>query len=173
MTSERYEKIGQLFHAALELPAESRGGVSERRLRRRCGPAHGSGIAARGPRQGRRFRDRPDRPSMLAAWLANEGRSRRLSAAGSAPTRSCRQSAVAGWAKSTWRRIRGSAARSRSSCSRPRSRAIPTLPADSSRKRAPHRRSTTRTSSPSTRSASFAIAASSRWSSWRDDPSPR
>ena len=24
MTSERHEKIGQLFHAALELPAESR-----------------------------------------------------------------------------------------------------------------------------------------------------
>ena len=78
----------------------------------------GSGVAARRARQGRRLRDRPagERVRRLAR---GRGRKPRISAGRSAPTRSCRQSAAAAWARCTWRTIRGSAARSRSRCSRP------------------------------------------------------
>ena len=51
MTPEQYEKVGQLFYAALDLPPDEPGGVPERRLRRRRGPAAGSGIAAGGARR--------------------------------------------------------------------------------------------------------------------------
>ena len=58
MNPERYEKVGQLFYAALELGASEPGGISQPRLRRRRRPAAGGRVAARGPPAGGRFRRR-------------------------------------------------------------------------------------------------------------------
>jgi predicted ATPase/serine/threonine protein kinase len=78
MTSERYEKIGQLFHAAMELPAESRGAF----LSGACGvdvelrQEVESLLVAHD--QAGDFATAPP-PGVLAAWLAREDRQADLS----------------------------------------------------------------------------------------------
>ncbi len=56
MTPEQYEKVGQLFHAALELPPDRRSAFLSGACRRGRRPAPRSGVAAPRARPGRQLR---------------------------------------------------------------------------------------------------------------------